>query len=313
MVINMAIAMLRSMEAWADQEDDWLAPPGKLYRIGSHRLHIHCVGNGSPAVILDAGLCGISLEWTVVQKFVSRETRICAYDRAGYSWSDPGPVPRATDQIVEELHDLLVAAEITPPYVLVGHSFGGFNVQYFAKVYPKLTAGMVLVDSSHPEQAERLSDKPVIESNTNAGRLITTLHPEHALKHYPENLRNQAMVLMALRKAIETQQREFVNYKYSGYLVLQSGRLPDIPLVVVTRGQREWPDNQKGRLLEQKWQSMQRDLVSLVPNAKQMIAARSGHLIHLEQPEIVVAAIQSVLDSLTTGSSTCVMPIIPPQ
>ena len=313
MVIYMAIATLLSMEAWAGQEDDWLAPPGKLYSIGSHRLHIHCVGNGSPAVILDAGLGGISLEWTLVQKFISRETRICAYDRAGYGWSDPGPSPRATDQIVEELHDLLVAAEVPPPYVLVGHSFGGYNVQYFAKVYPELTAGMVLVDASHPEQAERLSDKPITESYSPTGRLITTLHPEHALKHYPENLRNQAMVLMASRKAIETQQREFVNYNYSGYVVLQSGRLRDIPLVVVTRGQREWPDNQNGRLLEQKWQSMQRDLVSLVPDAKQMIAARSGHLIHLEQPEIVVAAIQSVLESLATGDSTSAMPISPPQ
>jgi len=313
MVINMGIAMSLSAEVWADQEDDWLAPPGKLYRIGSHRLHIYCVGHGSPTVILDAGLGGISLEWTVVQKLVSGETRVCAYDRAGYGWSDPGPAPRATDQIVEELHDLLVAAEISSPYVLVGHSFGGYNVQYFAKVYHELTAGMVLVDASHPEQAERLSDKPITESYSTTGRLVTTLHPEHALEHYPENLRNQAMVLMASRKAIETQQREFLNYKYSGYLVLQSGRLPDIPLVVVTRGQREWPDNQNGHLLEQKWQSMQRDLVSLVPNAKQMIAARSGHLIHLEQPEIVVAAIQSVLDSLTTGNATSEMPITPPQ
>lgn len=135
---------------------------------------------------------------------LSKQTQVCAYDRAGYGWSEPGPAPRTTDQIVGELFDLLVEAAIPSPYVLVGHSFGGYNAQYFAKVYPRLTAGMVLVDSSHPEQSERLSDKSEIELNINIGRLVTTLHPEHTLKHYPENLRNQAMVLMATRKAIDT-------------------------------------------------------------------------------------------------------------
>jgi pimeloyl-ACP methyl ester carboxylesterase len=107
-----------------------------------------------------------------------------------FLWSHPGPSPRAKDQIVEVLHDLLVAAEVTPPYILVGHSFGGYKVRYFANVYPKFTAGMVLVYVSHPEQTERLSDKLTTESYSPTDRLITTLHPEHALKHYPESLRN---------------------------------------------------------------------------------------------------------------------------
>ena len=298
---------------WAGQEEDWLAPPGMLYRVDNHRMHMNCTGSGSPSVILDAGLGGFSLEWMFVQESLSAQTRVCAYDRAGYGWSEPGPSPRATDQIVEELYDLLTAAGIPSPYVLVGHSFGGYNVLYFAKVHPQLTAGIVLVDASHPEQAERLADKsePVTASDPDTGSLVTTFQPEHMLSHYPEKLRELAIVLMSTRKAIETEQREFVNFRYSGALVQQSGRLPDVPLVVVTRGQREWPDTPRGHALEQTWQAMQRDLVGLLPDARQMIADKSGHLIHLEQPEIVVTAIRSVLDRIKQAHTPEVQPEIP--
>ena len=115
--------------------------PGKLVDIGGYQLHINCTGTGSPTVILDAGLGGTSLDWSKVQPAVARFTRVCSYDRAGYGWSQTGPGPRTSQQIVTELHALLAQAKINGPYVLVGHSAGGLNMRLYAYRYPAEVVG----------------------------------------------------------------------------------------------------------------------------------------------------------------------------
>src|SRR3712207_1859863 len=100
-------------------------PPGKMVDVGDYSLHINCVGQGSPTVVLDAGSGEWSAQWVRVQRQVSGTTRVCAYDRAGMGWSVMGPEPRDAKQITSELHTLLGKAGIEEPYVLVGHSFGG--------------------------------------------------------------------------------------------------------------------------------------------------------------------------------------------
>ena len=127
-------------------------PPGRLVSIGTHRLHLHCAGNGTPAVIFDAALGGSSLSWTFVQPAVATFTAACTYDRAGFGWSEPGPMPRTVPRLAAELHALLEAAAIPPPYVLVGHSFGGLVLRAFAARYPQQVAGFVFVDPAHPEE-----------------------------------------------------------------------------------------------------------------------------------------------------------------
>src|SRR6266496_3369803 len=135
-------------------------PPGKLVDIGGYRLHINCTGTGSPTVILDAGLGGTSLDWSKVQPAVARFTRVCSYDRAGYGWSDTGPGPRTSQQIVKELHLLLVHAQISGPYLLVGHSLGGLNMRLYAYRYPQEVAGMVLLDSTSEHQFAQFGTYP---------------------------------------------------------------------------------------------------------------------------------------------------------
>lgn len=125
--------------------------PGRLIDVGGHRLHVHCMGTGGPAVVMDAGAGGSSLDWHLVQPEVATFTRACAYDRGGFGWSEPGPMPRTIDRLAEELHSLLVNAEIPPPYVLVGHSFAGLNVRRFACKYPDEVAAIVLVDATHED------------------------------------------------------------------------------------------------------------------------------------------------------------------
>jgi pimeloyl-ACP methyl ester carboxylesterase len=124
-------------------------PIGKLVNIGSHRLHIYPTGEGSPTVVFESGGASWSLDWNLVQTEVAKFTSVCSYDRAGFGWSDSGPKPRTSQQIVTELHTLLTKTEIKKPYILVGHSFGGHTARLFAKNYPDEVAGIILLDARH--------------------------------------------------------------------------------------------------------------------------------------------------------------------
>jgi len=128
------------------------APPGRLVSVGTHRLHIRCDGDGGPSVIFDAALGGSSLSWTLVQPAVARVTRACSYDRAGFGWSDAGPLPRTAGRIADELHTLLRAAPVPKPYVLVGHSYGGLVMRVYAARHPDEVAGLVLIEPAIPEE-----------------------------------------------------------------------------------------------------------------------------------------------------------------
>src|SRR5258706_10241271 len=126
--------------------------PGQLIDIGGYRLHLYCMGeptDGSPTVVLEQGLGGTSPAWALIQPEVAKVTRVCAYDRAGLGWSDAAP---AGKQVVEELHTLLQKANISGPYVLVGHSFGGLHTLSLTPQYSKEVVGVVLLESSHPNQ-----------------------------------------------------------------------------------------------------------------------------------------------------------------
>jgi pimeloyl-ACP methyl ester carboxylesterase len=124
---------------------------------GGRRLNVFCTGSGATTVILEAGLGGTTLDWRLVQPLVARTTRVCSYDHAGLGFSDAGALPRTTASIVDDLHALLRAAAIAPPYVLVGHSAGSLTVRLFADRYRAEVAGMVLVDPSHEDQNVRLA------------------------------------------------------------------------------------------------------------------------------------------------------------
>ena len=126
-------------------------PPGQLVDVGGFRLHVSCAGAGAPTVVFDAALGGSSISWAWVQPEIARTNRTCVYDRAGYGWSDAGPFPRTAGRMAEELRRLLDRSGIHPPFVLVGHSFGGLIMRIVAARYRDDVAGLVLVDPAHPE------------------------------------------------------------------------------------------------------------------------------------------------------------------
>ncbi len=272
--------------------------PGILINIGTHQLHIHCTGTGTPTVIIDSGLGGFSLEWWRIQKTLSGYVKVCSYDRAGYGWSNPGPSPRTTKRIAEELRVLLKTAHIPGPYILVGHSFGGFNIRYFASQNPDLVAGMVLIDSSHPRQFERFpapKPKPRIIWKKNIKYAITKpVMPAN----YPEQVKTKGYQLMATHKARIAYLQESNRFKLSAKQVLAEDYLPDIPLTILSRGKRVWPENELGDELEMIWDELQDDLALLTSQTLHLRAKQSGHLIHLDQPELVTTAILKTVSNV---------------
>lgn len=272
--------------------------PGRLVDVGGHRLHILCEGEGIPAIILDSGTGGFSLEWTKVQKVLARRTRVCSYDRAGYGWSDMGPLPRTSERITSELHTLLEKAGEKGPYILAGHSFGGYTAQLFASNYPGETVGLVLIDSSHPEQLERfprrkqvIARQTIPESHTyQIFKLL--LHPD-----FPDENVLMAHRIIQRWHHKQTWREEMKVFHMSAKQVLASRPMPAVPVTVLTRGRRAWPNDTYGDEMERVWMELQDELSELGANPVHLIAERSGHMIHLEQPGIVISAMQTMLDA----------------
>ncbi len=272
-----------------------LLPPGRLVDVGGHRMHIYCRGEGEPTIVLDSGAGGFSLEWSTIQKSIAPDTRVCAYDRAGYGWSDMGPLPRTSSRIVEELRTLLQMAEIPGPYIMVGHSFGGYTAQYFARSHPQQVVGIVLIDSSHPEQVQRLPKtiRKVSARPENSRTYSITRPVLH--DHYPKETGARAYRLMSSWKYRFTRQEELLSLPRSAQEVMQAAPYKTIPLVVLTRGKRVWPHTSYGDEMEKVWRELQDELSTLSQNSVHLIAKNSGHSIHLDQPELVISALRNLL------------------
>lgn len=285
-------------------------PPGKLVDVGGYRLHINCTGKGGPSVILDSGLGGNSLEWSLVQPEVAKFTHVCSYDRAGQGWSEESPLARTSQSIVDELHILLHEAEIPEPYILVGHSSGGINMRLYASRYPNEVAGMVLVDSAHEDQLQKM---PITLPNKttelflnyigyNRIRIFQYLNQiKESLKPFPHDIQEMYLTRMRTTRFNRTALEELFNLEESTKQLKNAGGfLGDKPLIVITAGKNPY-NEETGESLESLskedriLKDLQKDLVSKSTNGKQIFAEHSGHMITREQPEIIVEAIREVI------------------
>ena len=250
-------------------------PPGEMVDVGGYSLHINCVGQGSPTVVLDAGSGGFSAQWVRVQREVSDTTRVCAYDRAGLGWSERGPEPRDARQISSELHTLLSKAGIEGPYVLVGHSFGGLYMQTYAARYPDEVAGIALVDSSQPDQFSyqpvtrdsyepQTFDVASLAARLGIVRLLSKLDP--ASPELPPQQRAQIDALSPSTRQVSTYALELRATPQSTTQTRSLRSLDDKPLAVVTAGTQE-PD----------WLDLQDDLVTLSPNSTHRVVEGATH------------------------------------
>ena len=272
--------------------EEWLMPPGKYVLFENHRLYYYCLGENSPTVIVDRGLGDTSANWLEIQAELANEMRVCVYDRAGYGMSDPGPGPRSSRQIVEEIYRMTRMIPIPGPYIIVGQSFGGFTAQLFARLYPQETAGLVLVESSHPRQTELLEDLDKLSSGQKkmvAGRQTYEFEESDPWK-------KQWLILNSKRKAVFAQMEELKYFRQSETEVLEAGEMPNIPLAVLTRDQRLLPTMKNRRSMEDVWRSLQEDLANSSSRGWQEIVSGSSHNIHLDNPKAVIRAIRKVRD-----------------
>ncbi|MBX3063822.1 MAG: alpha/beta hydrolase [Anaerolineae bacterium] len=295
-------------------------PMGQMVDVGGYSLHIYCQGNGSPTIVMEAGLGEPSLMWTMVQPRVSTTTRVCVYDRAGLGWSDASPKPRTAEVMVDELHTLLQNANIQGPYVMVGHSTGGMLVRLYAHSYPSDVVGMVLVDAQHEDQFERLS--PAIVQNikavfaqadqqlplfrtlasTGIGALIPSIAALADNPKLPSPAREiVSALLLSNPKFIEAQtaEQDAIFDSLAQVRAAHITSLGNIPLIVLYRGIIDTPTpGMTDAENNQWWLQLQTELASLSPQGRLVLADQSGHHIQLDQPNLVIEAIDQVLAAI---------------
>jgi pimeloyl-ACP methyl ester carboxylesterase len=308
--------------------------PGELVEVDGYTMHMRCTGEGSPTVILEAGWGDWSLQWQPLQEEISTFTRVCSYDRSGTGFSDIRPEGRTVQQMSDELATLLETANIEAPYILVGHSFGGMIVRLYASQYPENIAGIVLLDSVHPdfysdtinakfpelaegqdsvvsqfeETAEMLSNAPIPRN------LAPLFIPDSDVAYFlPEELRKdwkqQVMIPEYFQSMVGS-----INVLDESVEQVTGTNLQDIPLTVIAAGKSYLataiirPQNELApnyAIAEENieeytsvWLDFQEDLANLSTNSTLIIAEESGHYIHYDQPELVLNAIRQLVEAL---------------
>jgi pimeloyl-ACP methyl ester carboxylesterase len=278
------------------------SPPGEMVDVNGHLMHINCVGEGSPTVILEAANLGMSSHWIRVQQQLAQSTRVCAYDRAGMGWSERGPEPRDARQISSELHTLLKGADTEGPYVLVGHSYGGLYARMYAARYSEEVAGVVLVDSSHPEQFTRSAEgRAMYEQANRLGAVIpfltrlgvirlTNFYPAHP--DLPPQQREQIAAFNSSTQQVATTVEEFRATPETSAQVRSAGSLGAKPLAVITAGTQP-PD----------WLEMQDELAALSSESIHRVVNGATHesLLYDEgDAQVSSAAIEQVVKAVRT-------------
>jgi len=293
-------------------QDNLPVPPGELIDIGGYQLHIYCIGEGSPTVILETGSGVLSLSWHPLQEQIAEFTRVCTYDRAGYGWSDSGPTPRTALQVTSELEMLLTNAGVETPIILAGHSMGGMFVRYFAATHPSLVAGVVLVDATPPTWSTIRAEIPEFDtvfqgeaagydqliSVVRAGRWTAqdarrTISPE-----LPTELVETYAQLMSQPTVIEAIYAEYVAFNYNLEQTRAAGSLGDIPLIVLAASNAPIPEEWADRAWE-RWVDLQEEQ-ALISTNSHFEVLDSGHYIYVELPDVVLEAVRELVESTSS-------------
>ena len=302
-----------------------IRPTGTLIDAGGHQLHLNIQGKGSPAVVFENGSGDFSFIWSLVQPEVAKYTKTVSYDRAGYAWSELGPMPRTGKQISFELHTALRKAGVQPPYILVGQSFGRFLVRAVARYYPGEVVGMALVEAVQEDQRifmggdtpQRIRDfakgriapppqgtfSPGPDTSTQEITLNTDLDP--LFDKFPDSIRKMQIWAQSQRRFLKAAGAEMEwspedvaeLYQHEGEPAYLLG---DKPLIVLTRGKGGFDGRKDSSQLENERLQAQKELTHLSTNSKQIIDMNSGHNIHVEDPAVVIGAIRQVFVAATT-------------
>lgn len=289
--------------------------PGKLYEVDGYNMQLYCTGSGSPTLVLSTGLGDDSLIWAPLQPPLSRVTRVCSYDRAGFGWSDARPNVPDSVAIAEELHGLLLVAEITSPIVLLGHSISGVHIREFAARYRSSLAGMVFVDGSTPLQdplfppvyaeidRQRRSEMPFTQFQMTIGWL---------------RLRGQCSAIMrgfeayaawiradsCIPEQVTATERELDAVHVSGEETVHTGPFGNLPILIFSRDpnvrRTDMPADaaRRGSLL---WDHLQENLKRLSTRSRRIIARGSDHYIFIDRTQLVIDQVTRFIEELRTN------------
>lgn len=255
-------------------------PAVELIDVGGYRLHMSSLGKGDPAVVFDAGVGGMGLHWAFVQPELARTTRTVIYDRAGLGWSDVSPSSCTFESMAHDLHELPTRAHIPAPYLSVAHSFGGIVVRQFVLQYPATVAMMKVM-----KWAFRLGIPPLRPS------------PIPPTKGLPDDIAQTEWVLRVTggrHTAVMLEEFEAIIHNPPPKL----DSLGEIPVVVISHGLPQSMPNfppETNAAYDQVWQELQTELAALSPNGRRIVAENCDHDIHIENPQLVIKAIEDVL------------------
>ncbi len=317
-LLLIASTLYQAIASWLE---DRQPPPGQLIDLGKYRLHLYVAGEASPTIVLDHSLGGV--EGYLLIEELSKLARVCIYDRAGYGWSDHSPYPRSSHQMVKELDTLLVQARIEPPYVLVGNSFGSYNVRLYAHLFPQKVVGIVLTDALHETEMLKMSVPlqalklffisgfvmSVLGSMLGIIRLLRVfgvfelLKPE--LRHFSQDSINWVKRSFCRSKHWITMSREMINLDKSAREASIAKHFGTLPIVSIKASSffkpSFWtifiPLEDANQLREK----MHLELCNLSTDCLQVEASKSGHFVWVDQPDVIVNAVQTVLNKINSS------------
>lgn len=314
-VIGLAlIGLLYESQASARVLEQYPAP-GQLVEINGRQMHIHCMGEGSPTIILDAGQGGWSSDWSEIMPDLSRSHRVCAYDRAGYGWSDPAQDAHTPQQAADDLLALLTASQVEAPYVLVAFSHSGLANRLFAAQHPDLVAGMVLVDPATEYDNEIMSAEllqqqrsavGIFQGFTLAARLgLVRLLGAQSMAGYAPFIATQSAspeiyyTFVADPKWWETSTQEFVSRLDDTHLarVRDHGQIQDIPLIIIGAATIDSTGNPVIQELQSARNERLRTLAAQSSKGEFIVAEESTHNVLTDRPDVVIDAILNVAQS----------------
>jgi pimeloyl-ACP methyl ester carboxylesterase len=275
-------------------------PPGQLVDVGGHQLHLHCIGTGSPTVVLEPGLAGSSSDMAWIAPTVARDTRVCVYDRAGRGWSDPVDGPQDGVHIAADLHTLLTEAHIDGPYVLAGHSFGGLYVMSFAAQFPDEVAGLVLLDSTAPQpgparpmttEAPTVLDRVIAVAPTVAHLGVGRVLAQISYDSLPPRALAEARANASTSRHLASYLKEYLVEAPAS--IQEASALTDFgakPLLVLTADTGH----------DATWRADQNHLATLSTNALHRIAPDTTHVSMIDDQMDSAAASQAVRDVVSS-------------
>jgi pimeloyl-ACP methyl ester carboxylesterase len=293
-------------------------PPGRMYDVDGHAMHLYCSGTGSPTLVLESGHGEDFTVWGKVQPALSLVTRTCSYDRSGFGWSDPQPGARDAVHIADQLHALLLKAGITSPIVLTGHSGGGLYARVYASRFPQDIAGLILVDAfpstplSEPPFSAALDHHSAAEfAFVKATVALGVARLVGQCDSVPEGLETYAGWIKASEcyyPQLDAYVREDRSLDDSRKQGAAAASLGSLPVLILSQDPRQpMPSFLSGRVSPRDWQwhvtahdQEQTAYLHLSTKSRRVIAEKSGHYIQYDRPDVLIRETTTLIHQLAT-------------